>query len=311
MQVSMSVAQKKSRIYFTRALALPDGAVVLAGHMQEEDDDPTFTRLVLFNKGAWGLLGDMQDVVYALAGKPNPGAARPNLCVMGRLGTYREYVAGSKPVDQRIAWRDVTYLESLALIDGSLYVCGGQRQVARQSANGWDFVDSGLFEPFTGRLQCALLSIDGFSAQKIISVGLDGAAWLWDGSRWSALDSPTNVTLNAIKCTSSGDAYICGDGGTLYRLDAALNWIDLSDRQLSDRPFWDLAIYGDHVYVAAENRLLRTDGRVLEDVALGLTAEPYLFGLSAGRDRLWCVGDENVYEFDGSSVTVHVCPDNR
>jgi hypothetical protein len=305
------MAKKQSRIYFTNALCLPDGAAVLAGHMEAEEDDPTFTRLALLNKGTWGMLGDLPDIVYGLARKPNPSGPRPFLCVMGRDGLFREYVPGGKPIEQQIPKKDVTYLEDLAWVDGSLYCCGGQRQVYRQVGREWTSMDAGIYEEFSGRLRHSLLSIDGFSERRILAVGMHAETWLWDGARWSSLTAPTNVTFNRVKCLPSGDAYICGDGGSLYRLTKMADWIDLSNPDVSKKSFWDMAFFQGNVYVAAETDLLRVDGAALEVVPLGLRRAPYIVALDADENSLWCVGDQNVYEFNGRETTIHICPDNR
>ena len=72
-----------------------------------------------------------------------PGSAknpRGTLCLLGRLGYYREIVSGSKPTEARLDRKDAGYLMDLRYIGTHLYACGGQNQVHRQVGKRWERV---------------------------------------------------------------------------------------------------------------------------------------------------------------------------
>ena len=279
--------------------------------MVAEEDDPSFTRLTICNNGSWGMLADISDIVYSLEKRPMPMQKKPNLCVLGRNGFFREYVAGAKPIDLPIHKKDVSYLEDIKLIGNNLYACGGQNQLYKLDGQIWRDFDHAIYSPFKGKLEKCLLSIDGYSDQDIYAVGERGAVWHWNGHKWSNVDAPTNLSLNCVKCMANGDVFICGDGGALFRLNQKKQWLDLSNPEITTRSLWDIAEYEGFCYVTAENKLLRTDGDSIEEINIPTEQEAYFYSIDALEENLWIVGGEEVYQYNGKSWQVLICPDNR
>jgi hypothetical protein len=304
-------ARQKSEIYFTTVAASPNNFAVFGGHMVSEKSDPTFTRLVILNQGKWGLLGDVMDVVYSLETKQGKDPSKRNLCVLGRDGFFREYVPSEKPIDTPIKKREVGYLEKLRLIGKHLFACGAQGQVYCQKGDSWVNLDEGLFLPFSGKVERRLLSLDGFSEHDIFAVGEGGAVWHWTGQLWNQVDTPTNVSINDVLCSSSGDIYLCGDGGFIFRLTRTWKWHDLSDTALTQQSLWTMVEFRGKIFVAAGDKLLSTNGNTVEEVPVPKDVERNFFSIDAVSDSLWCVGDRDVCQFDGSTWYRHVCPDNK
>lgn len=306
----MTKKEKKSRIYFTTVVALGDSAVI-GGHMYAEKSDPTFTRLSLYKEGNWGLLDDIKAVVYSLEAKPSNKPELMNLCVLGRNGFFREYIPGEKPENSFINKRAVGYLEDLRYIGNNLYACGSQGQVYCKTAAGWISVDNNLFVPFSGKVERCLLSIDGSSEDNIIVVGEQGLVNNWNGERWCQLDLPTNLSINYVLYSSDGSVYVCGDGGFINKLSKPNQWLDLSDITITEKSLWSMTEFQGKIYIAAEDKLLWTDGKYLGEITIPLDIELFFMAVDSSHDTLWCVGDENVLMYDGEIWHSIQHPDNK
>ncbi len=307
----MNNQKKNTRIYFTTVVALSNDMAVFGGHMVAEEDDPSFTRLVMYKNGNWGVLGDIHDIIYSLIKQPNPSGGKPYLCALGRDGFFRQYVSGAHPIDLPIPKRDVTYLENIRFIGSHLYVCGGQNQLFILDEQIWKNFDYGIYSIFKGKLEKSLLSIDGYADNDIYAVGQKGATYHWDGRLWLVEDIPTNLSLNCVRCMSNGNVFICGDGGSLFVRNIQGHWIDLSNPEITTRSLWDMTEYEGFCYIAAENKLLRTDGKKIDEINVPLDDEFYFYSLDAFEKSLWVVGSERIYQFNGADWKVLICPDNE
>lgn len=307
----MVKSKQKAKIYFTTVAAISDDFAAFGGHMIAEKSDPTFTRLVAYSQGQWGILGDIMDVVYSLETKPGTDIYKNNLCLIGRDGFYREYVPGKKPIDSPIKKKEVGYLEGLRLIGNNLYACGSQGQVYCLKGSEWISLDNNLFLPFSGKVERCLLSIDGFSEQDIFTVGEGGAVWHCDGKNWSQLDSPTNLSINCVLCSSSGFVYLCGDNGLLFRSTKDGQWKELPSIELTQQSLFDMTEFHGDIFITAGDKLLMTDGEVVNEVKVPTDDAPHFFSIDSASNCLWCVGNETVYQFDGKMWHKHICPDNR
>ena len=256
------------------------------------------------------MLGDIDEVVYSLLTGPGHDPSRNNLCVLGRDGLFHEFAPGKKPSDNPVPKKEVGYLEDLRTIGNHLYSCGAQGQVCSLRNGKWQSLDDGLFIPFSGKVQRCLLSIDGFSDQDIYTVGEGGAVWHWDGQSWSQLDCPTNLTLNHVLCTSTGDVYFCGDDGFLVKLTKSGQWKELAPDEPTENSLSKMAEFRGSVFVAADSQLLQVDGETVTEVKTPEDMTPAFLSLDAVADSLWCVGDEFIYRYDGSDWHKLVCPDN-
>jgi hypothetical protein len=297
--------------YFTTVIAIAKDTAVLGGHLYVEGDDPTVTRFSLCNQGSWGHLFDMDDVVYGTTKRPGTATnPRGAICLLGRYGSYREVVSGTPPTDASLSIRDAGYLMDICCVDGCLYACGIQNIVYRESKGTWSRMDTGIFSPLGEQVDRSLESIDGFSADDIYAVGDEGAIWHWDGTAWIRLESLTNLPFYSVLCASSGDVYIGGSNGLLFKGSASSGWGELTDHALTTDVIEDMAEFQGHVYLCATEDLLRTDGATLDVVDVPVEGEKAFYAIDAVEDGLWVVGDECVLQFDGTTWVRHVSPDN-
>jgi hypothetical protein len=302
----------ETALYFTSVVAIEKDLAVVGGHLYVEADEPTVTRLMLCSGQSWQHLGDMDDVVHAAERKPG-GKANPRgtLCLLGRQGLYREIISGRPPVDSRIDIRDAGYLMDIRYIGNHLYACGGQNQIHKQIGSHWRKMDEGLFKSISGTVDRSLEAIDGFSDNDIYAVGSHGAIWHWNGKRWSQLDSPTNYPLYCVRCASSGEVYVGGSKGLMFRGRRDRGWTEISDPNVTEEVLEDLTEFQGKIYAAGTDILVASDGGTLRSIDVPIKGKKAFSAMDATADVLWCVGDEAAIRFDGTQWEKFVCPENR
>jgi len=297
--------------YFTTVVAIDKHTAIIGGHLYVEEDDPTVTRFSMCNNRNWVHLFDIDDVVYTATKKPGSSQnSRGTICLLGRYGNYREVVSGSPPTDTTLDITDAGYLMDIRSIDNNLYACGIQNIVYQQSGNQWFRMDSGIFSPIGDQVGRSLESIDGFSASDIYAVGSSGSIWHYNGKAWNRLDSLTNLPLYSVLCASSGDVYIGGSNGLLFRGNVSSGWLELTDHSVTTEVLEDMTEFQGNIYIAATDILLKTNGKQLKEVNVPIQGEKAYYAIDSVKDGLWSVGDECVLQFDGTNWMQHISPDN-
>lgn len=303
-----------ARIYFTKAVATSTGDAFLAGHVQDQGQDPTFTRFAKAGDAGWVHLGDLGAVAYGAIAVPVAQSPRPWIAVLGRDGPLRLYKPGQQPADIDIPRKDKTAVfEGLCAASDGLYVCGGQRQVLRFADDQWQSVDQGLFTKFDGSNDCSLFSIAELAPGRLLVVGSKGfMACRVNGGAWKTLDSGTNLDLHCVLAAGDGSAWVSGDGGTLLKVAADLASVqDCSAPELSRRSFDSLALYQGALYVTAFNELLVwAPGQAPDKVQAPFKAGSEFHSVNAAGDYLWVTGDEHAYRLGPKGWQYFQCPDN-
>jgi hypothetical protein len=183
--------------------------------------------------------------------------------------------------------------------------------VYRRPNGAWQAMDRGLRRKFDGEnVERMLLSIDGFSSKNIYVCGFEGEIWHWDGRKWSRIDSPTNMPLQCVLCAPDGNAYFCGAAGHLYALLPDGSWEDLSNPKVSKATLQHMTLFKGRLYIAADEKLLYLDSKTLKAVTSPKEGTFRALQIDASEDLLWCVGEEDVFSFDGKKWTRYVCPEN-
>lgn len=304
--------RKPTALYFTTVVAIEPNLAILGGYLYSEEQEPTFTRPMGVNGGKWGKLPDVPDVVYAMARKPPPpGKPRPTLCMMGRKGTYVEKVSGESAVTTTLERKGAGYILDLRWIGSHLYACGTQNLVQRQEPDGrWLRIDQGTFSPIKEYVDRSLQSLDGADDGEIVAVGSDGSIWLFDGKTWSPQASPSSYPLEVVFRSKSGDYYLGGTKGMVWKGSPSIGWKMIGDPSVSTDRIEDIAEFQGRIYLAAERKLLVTDGGPVREVNIPMEGDKSFEAIDALPSDLWTVGDESVFRFDGRNWTRHVCPDN-
>ncbi|MGN6110002.1 MAG: hypothetical protein ACTHU0_33160 [Kofleriaceae bacterium] len=187
-------------------------------------------------------------------------------------------------------------------IAGLVYACGMKRQVYKRIADKkWVAIHAPAAGPTESK---GFEDLDGFSDIEIYAVGWGGEIWQYGGTQWSARQSPTDATLTTVCCAPDGVVYAAGRGGVLVR-GRGETWQRVAWRDEVSEDLWDLAWYGDRLYVATMSALYTLEDDALAEVSFGEVATPSCYSLSAHDGVLWSVGRDDVASFDGKEWTIY------
>jgi hypothetical protein len=220
------------------------------------------------------------------------------ILVLGPAGRGEEQVdPGSEGPAARGPLRD------LRIIGGRAHVAGMKRQAYRRlGANSWARIDQGTVLPPDAKGVEGFNSIDGFGPNDLYAVGFLGEIWHYDGTAWSAADSPTNIALQRVKCAGNGTVYAAGQGGVLVR-GRGDAWETVNHEETEDT-FWGLEWFGERLYVASSTALYVLDGDRLVLVDMGFGRPVRCAHLHANDGVLWSVGQTDMASTtDGAAWT--------
>jgi hypothetical protein len=187
-------------------------------------------------------------------------------------------------------------LRKIKFVDGVPVVCGADRQVYRKEDGEW--VSVGPLVKSSVDDFSSFESVDGFSSSRLQAVGTQGEIWVYEDSKWSAVDSPTNAILADICCAPDGCAYICGRQGSVI-VGRGSEW-KILNHDFSDEDFWSVAWYKGVVYFASLNGLYFLGESGLQMVGFEPAITPGTFyQVVADENFLWSIGEKDVVVFDG------------
>jgi hypothetical protein len=236
--------------------ALDDGSVYVAGVALElEDRDVPHTVIWERHDGEWKRY-QWKNRTYALAAYPRDGAG--TAIYMGYEGTLkvRNAVLGSSEEKVETSADGPTSLRTLSMvrvIGDHLVVSGMRRMVYRRPLTGsaWSRFDDGMRLPQTDLTLAALYSIDGTDAGNLLAVGIGGEVWRFGAPGWTPIDSPTNLTLLAVR-RMFGDRYVVGgEQGSLWIVDGD-RWIEVQ-HTLTTETFSCIERWGERCFVGTES----------------------------------------------------------
>jgi len=179
------------------------------------------------------------------------------------------------------------------------YAVGTGRQAYRRDAAGlWRCIDAWSQVDSKELIHYSFESIDGFSDNEIYAVGWRGEIWSYDGKKWTQLGSPTNLTLNKVRCADDGMAYIAGDNGILIR-GRGKKW-KMIEHEETEEDIWGIEWFNGKIYASTLNLVYSLDGDELKKVAYGDADIPdTCYHLSAADGIMWSIGAHDVVQFDG------------
>lgn len=301
------------QIYFTKVLALPNAEALVFGHLSAQQDDPSFTRLMLVANAGWKLVGDISEVVYAAARDPRPTGIRPDVCVVGRDGFFRILSGAKAATSGKIDKKDVSYLEAASYHGQAIYACGGQNQVYRFLDGVWQDCSQSIYEPFAGKLTASLSAMAPGPEGQMLFVGDHGALYLYGSDTWLRLDAPTNTNLLSAVSTPAG--YLVGGArGVCLRVghDGEPQELRESDEVFGEERLNDMCWYKNACYVAASTKLFRFADEQWKDVKIPIDPQvDSVVSVDAHGEYLWVTGGEHVFRFNGADWETLMCPDNQ
>lgn len=228
----MSAAQNETRPFrLSFCSALEDGSLFVAGIALElEDRDVAHTILWERIDGSWQRL-QWKNRTYGMIAFARAGDR--TAVYMGYEGTIKlrsslngsttEVVDGGP--DGPSSLRTISTIRHFG---DHLYVCGMRRMVYRRGIDSasWSPIDTGLRQGVRDTALAGLYGFDGSAAHNLVAAGIGGEVWHFDGNAWSAISSPTNLTLLAVRHISDERYVLGGELGGIWVLDAK-RWIEI------------------------------------------------------------------------------------
>lgn len=185
-------------------------------------------------------------------------------------------------------------------IGNEVFAVGMARQVyKRQKGGTWIRCDQGARGEKGIWDIAGFKSIDGFGVNSIYAVGFKGEIWFYDGHRWQALDSPTNVKLEKVKCLHPNDFFIAGAKGTLIK--GSKNKMKIIPNNVTKSTLWGLEYYNGKTYLSDRKDVYVFSGGEIEKIDMQLGKKITTCYLHANDGVLWSVGDRDVAVFDGNT----------
>jgi hypothetical protein len=211
---------------------------------------------------------------------------------------------------------------ALATVAGRLYACGLSR-VCEHRDGQWHHVGAPFKTFKLTERNADLVSLDGTSEKDLYAVGGNLLAH-WDGSGWSrvllrALPSLNAVAirLNRVRCEAPDRTYVVGNKALFVEFDGA-GW------KVSQLPGFnalssvgahelrDVVSFQDDLYVTDRAQILRRRGGEWATVAHGLPQDEKndFIRLEVGGGRLWVLGSQRLFSFDGERWATHLDPEH-
>jgi photosystem II stability/assembly factor-like uncharacterized protein len=208
------------------------------------------------------------------------------------------YLSEERILDGGTGGKKIGYVSQIRVIGDEVYVCGDLHQVYRRTESGWIHIDEEILVRDPRAVGRGLNSIDGTASNDIYAVGDRGIILHYDGSHWEDMGSPTNCSLERVRCVSRDEVYICGARGTLLR-GKGKEWELLGGEVMFDEDFWSVEWFQDSLYVSTSSRLLEWVDEEMRVVEGGLSYPIKGHHLSATRKSLWSIAVNDLFRFDG------------
>lgn len=259
----------------------------------QQDDGPQ-SAVARWQPGPSWTLFPMVWVPTRIAATPTPQPCLYALGSQGRVG----YGHGSYNEEQ-ISLSGGP-LRALRVVGGNLFAAGMGRQVYRRDGSGqWASLRPAEATEADDLDISGFTAFDGVDANDIWFCGYRGEIWrLQAQQRWQRFDSPTNLTLHAVRAVSPVLVFAAGKRGAVMRWDGA-NWRGLPAIEGVD-DVWDLEWFADRLYAASTRQLLVLEGDTFAPVQVpGFDS----FGhLHAADGVLWSFGTRQLgWTTDGKS----------
>lgn len=191
------------------------------------------------------------------------------------------------------------WMWEIRAIGKHVYAVGMRRMIYRRGSDGtWLRFNLGAEARERDQVDVGFRSIDGFSEEEIVAVGLHGEMWVCKEQAWSQLESPTNVRLERIRFASADVVYACGGAGVILRRTNN-QWLAIK-HDVTDETFWDLAVFQGRLFFATSESLYElSEADELSKVQISSTRRVATHYLAASTQRLWSVGGTDIATFDG------------
>jgi hypothetical protein len=190
-------------------------------------------------------------------------------------------------------------LRNIKIIGQHVYVAGMGRQVYCRMSETWHRCDSGVVESLGCNEVSGFQSIDGFSEKEIYAVGYGGEIWLFDGSKWQLLASPTNLILENVLCAPDGVVYVSGQLGSLIR-GRQYSW-EVVEHDITEDNFWDMVWFNGCLWLSTIYSIFTFKDNIIKEEDMGFGHKVSCRYLNADNEVLWSFGSQDLGMYDGNS----------
>ncbi|HZF97100.1 MAG TPA: hypothetical protein VEY92_02445 [Pseudoxanthomonas sp.] len=197
----------------------------------------------------------------------------------------------------------------LKTIDGQLFACGGDRDLAqRLGVNRWRWFGehferapldpSGIHEPV------GFDDVDGFSVNDMYLVGGFGDVWHFDGKSARRIDFPSNLPLNAVCCGADGQVYVGGYEGCLF-VGRGDKWREIKGPRLS-MPLMEMTWHDGKVWATNDFGVWWIDKNGIRQAELPVSVAICAGHVSANDGVLMLAGLHGAaYQLDGRWTQIY------
>lgn len=270
----------------------PVPGVVIAVCTVGDDYDNPGNRIGVRRDGAW-LEFDVSGEAVLSVDATEAGLAY----VLGENGTVirfdwktprtREALKASRKVFKNKAVEDLGPLRRLRVLGSDVVCVGsvGQAYVlgkARFSTLPQLTVDG---EDVT------LENLAGHGRDDFMAVTSEGHLAHFDGKRWRRISLPLETGFNGV-CTLKDGYAICGNEGAVL-LGSGDDWRVIRPPD-TEREYYGIATYQDHVYAAHLGGIDRVVGDKLKRMVIAKASSLRFTGLRGARDGVWSLADRTI-----------------
>lgn len=189
-------------------------------------------------------------------------------------------------------------------IQGVVHAVQGNRGLCRRVGPGrWETLCGGLPVSTSWKerdslgFNCAAAT----SATNIYCAGGEGDFWHFDGERWTKLQFPNDVVIEALCCAAPDDVYVGCRNGIVYR-GRGNNWkkIGEGEKTLSYR---SMVAYRGKVWCSSDGGIWTLDGDTVREAELPADCRVKGGLLAAKGNTLLIAGSRGAAHFDGERWT--------
>ena len=301
-------------VFFADGVVVSESTMAFAAGFVDAPDAATSRVLWLFEDG-WAADDVEQDFIVSLT----YSAQRNQVFALGRNGWVRSSGGNGKNFDfdsicgeytevQIAGASDRGVMSRVRAIGGGVYACGWGSQVYKLAGTEWRPFEHGL-DP---SVRYGFLDINGPAEDDIHAIGMDGVIAHFDGTRWSVVDSITNLNLLSTACLANGEIVIVGADGTILQGHKD-SWSNLSHPAVTGN-LWDVEAYEGRLFLVATSSptgLFEQSHNGWVPVQHGSPTKPTTHRLCSGSGQLWSIGEYDLLKYDGVAWTVISCPENE
>jgi len=287
----------KGAIYNTGTIA------ILAASATLEEQGIEHSLIGIWKQGNW-VKNWREEIAFTSiaqgSGRYSKSVVFMGMCGDVLIGTPQEFRAEqlAKGPDAPNRLRTI---HEVRAIGEYFFAVGMRRQVFRKhmGSTSWERVDEGVFITNKSKTIAGFLSIDGFSEKEVYAVGHRGEIWIFDGSQWRQIESPTNLILNCVRCTPQGQVFACGQSGVILS-GRGSTWTELK-QDITDEMIVSLAALGDRVYFATGDAVLFSleDGK-FHETRIKRNQDATTGFLDSNGQELLSVGEKDIYRYNGA-----------